>query len=108
VWKSHASVKTKIMLWLDIENLMLTWDNGIKKGWIGPGRCALFKVESESMRHIFILCQFAHQVMLEVLKLLNIHGPTLSGNTLEWLKIWKVDLGKKEFSFLRFFMVYFL
>jgi hypothetical protein len=108
VWKYHMLVKTKIMLWLAIENKMLTWDNGIKIGWTGPKRCSLCKVESEFVQHLFILYQFAQQVMSEVLKLLNVHGTSLLGNILELLKTWKVDLGTKDFSSLPFFMVYFL
>jgi hypothetical protein len=32
IWASKASNKTKILLWLKMENKILTWDNGLKIG----------------------------------------------------------------------------
>jgi hypothetical protein len=62
VWRTHAPLKVKIMLWLAIENRILTWDNGMKRGWTGPSRCALCKDDSESVQHLFISCHYAQQV----------------------------------------------
>jgi hypothetical protein len=106
VENSCTPVKTKILqVWLTIENRMLTWDNGLKRGWAGPGRCALCKVESKYVQNLFILCHFVQHVMSENLKLLSLHGPTLLRNILEWLKTWKVNPGTKDFPI---FMVYFI
>jgi len=50
------------LLWLVLENNILTWDNGLKRGWIGPNRCSLCKSEMEYVHHLFIQCPFAHHV----------------------------------------------
>jgi hypothetical protein len=30
----------KILLWMAMDNKILTWDNGWKRGWCGPNRCS--------------------------------------------------------------------
>jgi hypothetical protein len=52
----------KIALWLALNNKLLTWDNGLKRGWCGPNRCALYKSNDESVSHLFVTCPFADQV----------------------------------------------
>ena len=52
IWKFHGSLKTKIALWLALENKLLTWDNDLKRDWVGPSKCALCKQVSESIHHL--------------------------------------------------------
>jgi hypothetical protein len=42
LWGMHAPVKSKIILWPDLNQNLLTWDISPSRGWIGPNRCALF------------------------------------------------------------------
>jgi hypothetical protein len=58
LWKLNAPLKSKITLSLEIDNKLLTWDNGIKRRWVGPNRCALCKINEESSSHIFICCPY--------------------------------------------------
>lgn len=50
IWKSRSPLKIKQFTWLLIHNKVLTWDNCMKRGMIGPGRCILFGKEEESVR----------------------------------------------------------
>jgi len=62
LWKYPGPIKSKIVLWLALNNKLLTWDNGLKRGWNGPNRCALCKEDAESVFHLFIFCSYAVQV----------------------------------------------
>jgi hypothetical protein len=35
-WKIHAPLKIKLTVWLALTNKLLEWENGLKRGWIGP------------------------------------------------------------------------
>jgi hypothetical protein len=65
--------RCKITLWIALNNKLLTWDNGLKRGWIGPGRCSLCKSNSESINHLFIFCPYAAQVMKTVKEQLKVN-----------------------------------
>jgi ribonuclease HI len=43
LWKHNFPTRCKITLWLALNNKLLTWDNGQKRGWCGPNRCPLCK-----------------------------------------------------------------
>jgi hypothetical protein len=46
LWGVNAQVKkVKILLWLALEKKILTWDKGLKREWVGPGRCALCRAK---------------------------------------------------------------
>ena len=62
LWQLKVPLRCKITLWLDLKNKILTWDNGIKRGWIGPNRCALCKDEEEIVSHLFVSCTYACKV----------------------------------------------
>lgn len=36
LWKWHFPLKIKCFFWLYLENYVLTWDNLVRRGWIGP------------------------------------------------------------------------
>jgi hypothetical protein len=63
----EISLETKrsskmLALWLALNNKLCTWDNGLKRGWIGPSRCSLCKSEEETIYHLFITFPFSVQV----------------------------------------------
>jgi hypothetical protein len=39
VWKLGCPPKIRIFIWLVLANKVLTWDNGQKRNWSGPGWC---------------------------------------------------------------------
>ena len=62
LWKSPGPKKAKLVLWLSLQNRLLTWDNIQKRGWIGPGRYSLCRNEAESVLHILFSCTYAKMV----------------------------------------------
>jgi hypothetical protein len=64
-------------MWLALANKILTWDNGLNRGWKGWNRYVLFKLEGESTDHIFIQCSSTKVVWKEILQTLNCLGTNL-------------------------------
>ena len=58
IWSMHASPKLNILSCLSMENIFLTLENGLKRGWIDYGICALCMNNEELTLHIFVLCSF--------------------------------------------------
>jgi hypothetical protein len=65
VSRVNAPLKVKILMWLSVENKVLTWDNGMKRGWIGPSRCTMCKVDEETTHRLFVSCFFTQKVVVE-------------------------------------------
>ena len=36
LWKWMLPLKVKCFMWLTLQNCLKTWDNLVKKGWVGP------------------------------------------------------------------------
>ena len=53
LWSGMMSKKIGCFIWLVFRNKILTWDNLQKRGWYGPGICALYYNDEESVLHIF-------------------------------------------------------
>lgn len=53
-----------LFAWLVFHNKNLTWDNLIKRGWIGPGICPFCFSAEEDNLHIFFHCRFAQQIWM--------------------------------------------
>lgn len=49
-------------MWLALTNKLLTWEKGLKRGWIGPGQCPLCKINKESSTHLFIVSPYIVQM----------------------------------------------
>jgi len=62
LWKRKYPLRCKITLWLAMNNKLLTWDNGVKRGWYGPNRCTLFFGNKESVVHLFVFFPYVVQV----------------------------------------------
>ena len=45
-----------------LENKILTWDNYVKRGRIGPTICVLFMLETEYIDHLMVKCTFTQMV----------------------------------------------
>ncbi|KAJ4795769.1 RNA-directed DNA polymerase (reverse transcriptase)-related family protein [Rhynchospora pubera] len=58
VWPIKVPLKAKLLLWLILNNKILTLDNLQKKGWQGPNKC-VFCDNLESVDHIFLNCPSA-------------------------------------------------
>ena len=52
-WKLQASLKAILILWLAMNNKLLTWEALLKHGFMGPGIFLLCRVEGEICAHLF-------------------------------------------------------
>jgi hypothetical protein len=91
VWKLVFPLKTRIFLWLVLENKVLMWDNGQKRNWIGLGWCYLCKQASETVDHLFVLCPFSKVVWMEVLQSYNLQAQWDKASVMECLESWLLD-----------------
>jgi hypothetical protein len=56
IWSINAPQKVNILSWLAMENKLLTWDNGFKKGWIGLGKMhTLFECKGVCTTHFRLM-----------------------------------------------------
>jgi len=55
-------MKIKLFTWLMHQRKILTWDNLLKKGFIGPSRCYLCGAHEEMIEHLLNLCPFTSKV----------------------------------------------
>jgi hypothetical protein len=56
-----SPLKIKVVLWIDLEEKILTWDNKLKRGWIGVNCCSLCSYEAEPMNHLFHSFYFSYK-----------------------------------------------
>jgi hypothetical protein len=70
-WTWCIPSKIKFFTWLLIEYKLNTWDNILKKGWLGPNFCHLWKSDSKSTNHLFINFPFTRQVWGKIILILK-------------------------------------
>ena len=58
-WKCYAPLKIKILAWQVTHDKILSRENLVKKGWIGPSNCGFCDCALESTKHIFLHCPVA-------------------------------------------------
>ena len=63
IWKYGIPLKLKCFVWLVLEKRISTWDNLMRKGWVGPSKCCICLNNEESIDHIFILCAFVKNII---------------------------------------------
>ena len=66
IWKLKCPLKSKIFCWFLFSGKALTWDVLCGKGWEGPGRCYLCKLDAESNYHLGVDCSFTKAVWVEI------------------------------------------
>eukprot|EP00253_Pinus_taeda_P014726 PITA_14726 len=64
IWERNWWPKVSIFIWLASKNKILTWDRIQKKGFIGPSRCCLCKLEEETKDHLLLHCPFAKSLWI--------------------------------------------
>jgi len=62
LWQWKIPLKIKLFVWLLLEQKLLTWDNLVKRGFLGPSMCALCGVEGENAKHLFVDCVFTKDI----------------------------------------------
>jgi hypothetical protein len=56
LWQWQIPLKIKLFAWLMLEQKILTWDNLVKRGFVGPSMCVLCGDEGENAKHLFVDC----------------------------------------------------
>ena len=57
IWSGILPIKISYFIWLALENKVLTWGNLKKKGWIGPGICALCSADEVYITYfLLVMC----------------------------------------------------
>jgi len=62
IWSWNLAPKIKCFWWLVIQRSILTWDNLVKRGFCGPGICALCSDDSEDIDHLFVFCRYTKHI----------------------------------------------
>jgi hypothetical protein len=81
LWSWDCPLKIKIFIWLEVENIILSWDVLQRRGFIGPSYCIFCKKDREKTHHLLVDCEFTSTVWGKLL-LHNTSLGTCSGNTL--------------------------
>eukprot|EP00253_Pinus_taeda_P006105 PITA_06105 len=66
VWQAELWPKISTFLWLLSKKRILTWDNLIKRGFIGPSRCPNCNTNCETIYHLLEECTLAKQIWEKV------------------------------------------
>ena len=108
LWKFKCPLKEKLFCWFLLSDKALTWDVICRKGKEGPGRCYLYKMDSESNFHLGVECSFSRSVWLELEFKLNIKN-LWSGNSVNsCLKNWCLNVEVKHIRSLHVIVLWFL
>jgi len=73
LWKWDFPLKVTLFFWLDLENILLTWDNLQLQGWNGPSIFLLCNHQTKDISHLFIHYVFASSVWAKCAQLLNLN-----------------------------------
>ena len=104
VWGFNIPQKLKCFIWLAINRKINTWDNLHKRGWIGPDRCCLCKIEAETVDHIFVGCSFVEKVIHILGSMFDVHLLWSDSSLLENLSTGVSKGGK--LMYLPFFFIW--
>ena len=91
IWKDPRSKKDKIILWFALSNKLLTWDNGLKWGWIGPNSRPLCKLNEEYVSHLFVTYSYANNTWKIVAKTLKPKVQWMNNTLEQSLQLWYQD-----------------
>jgi len=69
------------MLWLALENKLITWETSLRRGWIGPSSCDMCRNREESTTHLFVQCSFAKHVKFYIASYFKLKEDMLVGCT---------------------------
>lgn len=66
LWKNNAPLKSKLFMWLVLNNNVLPCEMLIKRNKVGPRICMLYRKSEENTLHLFLNYFFSHQFWTEV------------------------------------------
>jgi hypothetical protein len=88
IWKWQIPLRIKLFCWLMIDNRILTWDNLLKRGFVGPSRCFLCGKGEETINHLMVYCSFTKEVWNYLLKVLKVQRIWECGQLSESFQNW--------------------
>ncbi|CAN1305881.1 hypothetical protein LINPERPRIM_LOCUS26640 [Linum perenne] len=97
IWRTHVPTKVCGFIWQVTHEKILTVDNLMRRGFQLPNRCILCSVEAESIRHLFVDCQFVSQIWALLSSRLSLFGP-FPGTMLGLVAAWKGLRWEREFD----------
>jgi hypothetical protein len=62
IWNLKHWPKITLFLWLVSHSSILTWDNLLKRGFVGPSLCILCGAAEETMNHLLNTCPYTAQI----------------------------------------------
>lgn len=98
LYKLPAPLQGKISLWLALNNKLLTWENGLKRGWIGPSFCVLCKSNEDSCSHPFTCCPCTEKVLSSVFKKFQAHVKWMHKELEDSFRTWLDDKQAQQFE----------
>lgn len=88
IWTWKIPLKLKCFLWFVLMDRVKTWENLVKRGWMGPSRCTLCSNCTETTSHIFLECPFTLIIWEKFFKAFSIGTVWGHGNFETSLKLW--------------------
>jgi len=95
LWNSPQWPKIKIFQWLILHNLILTWENLRKHGFIGPSRCPLCEEKEETMNHLLDECTLTAEVWDWAASIFR-QSNRIRGNISTTINTWKENYNDNE------------
>ena len=115
IWKFNFPLKIICFSWLCFNNSINTWDNLLRKGWVGPNYCCLCLSSAKSIDHLFSECRFTKNIIAGLNsafdRSIQWNEPTFTQNWVNWyknkrvflylplLKSWQVWIAKNKYIF---------
>lgn len=87
IWSVRCPLKIRVFLWLIEKNVLLTWDNLQRRGWVGPSICTLCGNEEETIEHITLRCDSVRSLWL----LCTDYSPAPSPHNANVTSTWEHD-----------------
>lgn len=95
VWLPGLWPKISTFLWILSKRRILTWDNLIKRGFIGPSRCPNCNLNSETISDLMETCPLAKQLWENVEKC-NMRADARMEDVMENIRNWTKNPFKSQ------------
>ena len=84
IWKTWASLRVKIFLWLAFKRRHWTGDSRVRHGLEAQELCYLYDQGQETIDHILSVCPLSREVWFYILNALGRQLPQPAATTLRW------------------------
>ena len=95
LWRNSQWMKIKLFMWLVQQKKILTWENLLKRGFVGPFKCHLCGLQEETMEYLLNLCPFT-STLWDLVALVLRKNDKYRLNITNTLKNWRKDFSGNE------------